>query len=461
MRALVLPRGPAAKPAPANDIAGTHALKEFCQADYTCENSFGWSRIDRAYTNLHAADVSTMRTMCNVLEYPRHLSGHRPISISIAQPRKKHKGRKQVPQWVTAHPSFRDELEEDYRIRQDDFLRTEKRTPSPFDNLRIFKESSYAASGFIRRACAEAIAVTTEHKLAIHTSFMRCIHMGNFAAAIELQKKCDEIECGSIDTNTQFYEEFRRVKDRTVELMQTSVRERAVELKQVRGALPENIYETRKKSIMETLRKMTPGGTSEIAALKTSIGNIVTETWEIAAELNCHWQKVFEKKDTDCELRRRWLEELRDKLKAPKEKLRPTKEIVEKAIRDAAPSSSGPDGIPFEVYKVMGQTAVDLFLEISNSMFDQTDAPADDFNLAYMVCISKEDEGISADGMPYCSAGGTRPISIVDAANRVLASIFTAILERNVGSFSEQCTERISERSTHAAECPRCRHGSA
>ena len=117
------------------------------QSDYTCENSFGWSRIDRAYNSLHAADVSTMRTTCNILEYPRHLSDHRP--------RKKHKGRKRVPQGVTTHASFREELEAEYRIRQYVSLRAEKRTPSPFDNLRTFKENSYTASGFIRRACGE------------------------------------------------------------------------------------------------------------------------------------------------------------------------------------------------------------------------------------------------------------------------------------------------------------------
>ena len=106
---------------------------------------------------------------------------------------------------------------------------------------------------------------------------------------------------------------------------------------------------------------------------------------------------------------------------------------MEQAIREAVPSASGPDGIPFDVYKEMGPTATDLFLEVANSMLDQTDEPDDDFNLAYMVCISKGAEGFTGERAAYCSPGGTRPISIVDASNRLLASIFKATLEKNVG----------------------------
>ena len=106
---------------------------------------------------------------------------------------------------------------------------------------------------------------------------------------------------------------------------------------------------------------------------------------------------------------------------------------MEQAIHDAVPSASGPDGIPFDVYKMMGQTAVDLFLEVADAMMNQTDCPDDDFNLAYMVCISKGAEGLSEERVPFCSPGGTRPISIVDCANRILASIFRATLEKEIG----------------------------
>ena len=223
------------------------------------------------------------------------------------------------------------------------------------------------------------------------------------------------------------------MKDKTVELMQTSVRGRSEELKHIKDSLPEHVYAHRKKSIAETLRRMMPAGTSEIAAMKADTGRIVTSTTDLAKMLNEHWQDVFARKNTDRELRRRWLERIRDKSRVLEERLRPTRTIVETAIRGAAPSSSGPDGIPFEVYKLMGDPAVELFLELANSMLDQNDDPGEDFNLAYMVCISKGDEGTSVDGVPYCSPGGTRPISIVDAANRILASIFAATLEKEIG----------------------------
>ena len=236
-----------------------------------------------------------------------------------------------------------------------------------------------------------------------------------------------------INENTQSSEEFKHLKDRAIELMQTSIRDRAEELKRVKDSLAENVYANKKKSIAEMLRRMMPGGTSEIAAIKDATGRIVTSSRDIANVLNEHWQHVFARKDTDEKLRRNWLEGIRDKFKASKEKLRPTRKLVEEAIKNAALSSPGPDGIPFEVYKLMGPIAVELFLEIANSMLDQSDVPREDFNLAYMVCISKGDDGMTEDAVPYCSASGTRPISIVDAANRILASIFTAALEKELG----------------------------
>ena len=168
------------------EVSGAHALKEFSQKEYTCENSFGWSRTDRAYTNLHVADIYTMRTTCSVLCHPRHLSDHKPISVDAAL-RIRRKTRNHVPRWVTAHASFREELEAEFGVRCGDFLRMEKREPTPFEKLQILKDSTYATSAFIRRECAKAMATTTEHRMAVHMAFIKSIHACNFKAAKELQ----------------------------------------------------------------------------------------------------------------------------------------------------------------------------------------------------------------------------------------------------------------------------------
>ena len=56
-----------------------HKLQEFEQEHFTCEHSHGWSRIDRIYTDLHAANLLCSSSFCTFLTHPRLLSDHSPI----------------------------------------------------------------------------------------------------------------------------------------------------------------------------------------------------------------------------------------------------------------------------------------------------------------------------------------------------------------------------------------------
>ena len=137
-----------------------------------------------------------------------------------------------------------------------------------------------------------------------------------------------------------------------------------------------------------------------------------------------------------------------------KEQLRPTRDIVKEAIGEFGSSAPGPDSVPFEVYKAMGETAVELFLETANAMLDGLVSPGDDFNLALMVCIPKCADGVSGDGQAYFEPSSTRPISVVDASNRILAPIFFLqdARERNWTS-SRPCPERLLEAAANAQKC--------
>ena len=84
-----------------------------------------------------------------------------------------------------------------------------------------------------------------------------------------MKKKCSELGDVDLIEGTQISQGVRDVKDRAAELMQTDVRKRMEELKQMRESLPETVEEGRKKSIAEALRRMMPGTTAEIAAMKT------------------------------------------------------------------------------------------------------------------------------------------------------------------------------------------------
>ena len=96
---------------------------------------------------------------------------------------------------------------------------------------------------------------------------------------------------------------------------------------------------------------------------------------------------------------------------------------MNRVINDAPCSASGPDAIPFEAYQKASGLAVELFFDLTNALLDGNDILGKDFNLAYMICTPKKPDGQLDDLTPYYSAGGTRPLSIVDAGNRILASI--------------------------------------
>ena len=75
---------------------------------------------------------------------------------------------------------------------------------------------------------------------------------------------------------------------------------------------------------------------------------------------------------------------------------------------------------------------VDILFEVALAMYDGLDEPDDAFNYAFLVCLPKAANGHDSNGMPYYTPECTRPLSIVDASNRILASIFRLSIERAV-----------------------------
>ena len=75
-----------------------HNLVEFDQQEFTCRNSNGFSKIDRAYTSLWKAVCAQLLSACNLLVVAHGLSDHAPLSfcfhelVKIGQ---------RVPVWVT------------------------------------------------------------------------------------------------------------------------------------------------------------------------------------------------------------------------------------------------------------------------------------------------------------------------------------------------------------------------
>ena len=121
-----------------NELANANQLKEFVQGSYSYENSFGWSRIDRASTNMHVADVQAIGSSCWVPDHPRHLTDHKRLAICLCWRSSSTEGRP-IPKWVVSHGDFFAELKDEYDFRCKEQGHSEGFPLKPFQKLHIFK----------------------------------------------------------------------------------------------------------------------------------------------------------------------------------------------------------------------------------------------------------------------------------------------------------------------------------
>ena len=175
-------------------------LKEFAQEGFTCENSFGWSRIDRIYTNLHSADLILMKTVCHVISHPRYLSDHTPLSMTISRPAGNYK--KPIPVWVTEDIRFKSEFVGELETRC--FLHKQKHghDPTPFERFSLIKESAIAASKYIMRCCRGSVAKTAAHRLAGCLSFIKAINDRHTEQTAILQRGHKDLKNIALNGNT-------------------------------------------------------------------------------------------------------------------------------------------------------------------------------------------------------------------------------------------------------------------
>eukprot|EP00973_Karenia_brevis_P015642 2140173-Karenia_brevis.AAC.1 len=159
----------------------------------------------------------------------------------------------------------------------------------------------------------------------------------------------------------------------------------------------------------------------------------------MAEMLLSHWRHVFTEKPIDETLLSRWLEEENPSLPTD---LGPNGwelnlSHVERSITSAMESSPGPDGIPYLAWKRILKLASPVLLEASKALQEPPceSRVSGDFNEGFLSCIPKKPTGIDERG-PYFAAKDTRPLSVVNTDNRLIAGayrfLFAPVAERFV-----------------------------
>ena len=168
-----------------NEAMKGKLLQEFEQTEFTCENSHGWSRIDRVYTSLHPAVIATMSTGCTAIDYPRKLSDHRPLSFFFR--RFPQRTTNPVPPWITEHPDFTRYVEAEYERR------TCETSMTPFEMLDELKDSIRIVSKRLIKEVRRMTAQTVAHQLSVTLSFIRAAETNDLGRAKKLQLTLPEL----------------------------------------------------------------------------------------------------------------------------------------------------------------------------------------------------------------------------------------------------------------------------
>ena len=217
--------------------------------------------------------------------------------------------------------------------------------------------------------------------------------------------------------------------------MHTDIGDRVRDLKETRSVLAAEIYNRNKTCIAGRLKRLLPAGPSnDISIIKDANGQLFTESADIARILTTHSQTTFDAKDTNDQVRSRWLDRVRQRYAITLSELLPTTDDVAKVFANLHDSAAGPDGIPMGIYKQLLNISPALFRRLVSDIINGVVAPGADFNHAILCRIPKSADEQSETGVPVYIAANTRPLSIVDAANRIVAAIMNASLERCIGA---------------------------
>ena len=240
------------------------------------------------------------------------------------------------------------------------------------------------------------------------------------------------------------------LREHAVELASRSILDDMREFHRVQSELEPQQARQVKEQLHRRLRRLAPGGTSTLRALKVTVPGdgpnapereeVSTDPAKIAAELVAHWGRVFGEAPIDEQALQVWLGEA-----LPPQESRPPhnaatwavrKKDVARAVRCAGNSMPGPDRIPYLAWRKLGRLGIDVLFDAAAAMA-KPDFPArireayrlsegedHPFNLGILVCIPKKVVEEHPEHGPVFTAGGTRPLSIVDTANRILANAY-------------------------------------
>ena len=425
-------------------VLDPHGLVEWEQNHLTCEAGGARSRIDRIYCNQHLSFQMNRHITCSVLEWDKHTSAHRPLTFSRTTPARTNQENKPIPLSELKRDGWDKKVLANfhYLCEGDPMINNPARRLLLLkDAIRNTYELNREDMGGLARN-----ASSPDDRLGFTLSCLRALEQGRhdrvFKYAQAYPKLMDWIP-REVNQSDMAYR-VSNIRDHAVELARIQIEQ---EIQSINlGSFEEPADRDRAKtSVLQKLRRLSPGETTGIGAMQTREGQIVTGPEEIAGVLRDHWRGVFsEKKVRDLSLQI-WMEELFIKteegcfitgLPSHGDRVwKISRGTVKEAVNHAKNSMPGPDGIPSAAYRRLGEVAINVLYDLvtalstpqsrevlSEAYSDRCPQDTHDFNQSLLCCLPKKPSGIHGEVGEYFKGEDTRPLALVNTDNRIIAS---------------------------------------
>ena len=180
----------------------------------------------------------------------------------------------------------------------------------------------------------------------------------------------------------------------------------------------------------------------------------------IGAGCRKHWSQTFAGEQVDRGILSDWLHHTlphggtgRDGLPLPPADVwRIRRHDVAKAVRLSGDSAPGPDGIPYKAWRSVGKLGVDVLWDVIHALAsDEGSAllaeaysdllPAEhSYNLGLLCCLPKKVSGVDTEHGDFYDAKNTRPLSLVNTDNRLIANAYRLVVEPIAGEWVLKCS---------------------
>ena len=390
-----------------------------------------------------------------VLEWVPHLSAHRALSFSRTTPAKREWGDRPLPTFPMDDPNWPARVAVDFHTR----LAGDADASQPLRQLSILKQAIRAVTRRMafERAPPAASEASVDDKLGWTMRFLRAAEQGHTTVV----SRCLEAYPALRDLVPNPY-----ALDLAARGHLDAIRRHACEVAR-EGALAQlranhadicdssaEEMQSRRNRAHQLLRRLSPGRSTTLPAVLHPDGRVVTDPAEMAEALRLHWQEAFKERPLSTPKLQEWLAE--DIPRVPGGSTVPGlpaqdsdfwvvgQKHVEESIKVSPNSAPGPDGIPFVAWRKLGPLALrilhsaisDLGCSDSTSRLQTFYFPdSGEFNMGLLVLLPKKPTGVDPLLGEYFAPGDTRPLSIVNTDNRILANAVRLALEPTLSSW--------------------------